>query len=246
MLNILIADNDISLVELIFKEIVRKNNEFRLADYTYDGPDTLHSILQYHPDVIILNLQIPKLNGMSIIGYISSIKEEYSPYFITISNNEEYLDKINDNKDIYSIIDKRKGTIHILDNIKIYLKKIYKEINNRDVYNKIKNELKKFKLNISNKGTDYLIDSILLSYNKEDLNLTKDIYPVLSEKYKVTPMNIKWNMEKNIKSMRRYTDNDVITKYFCIDSKSNLTIKTVIKTVAENIEITAYGSNLKI
>lgn len=37
MINILIADDNTNLVDLIFKEIVRKNGNFRLADYTYDG-----------------------------------------------------------------------------------------------------------------------------------------------------------------------------------------------------------------
>ena len=49
-------------------------------------------------------------------------------------------------------------------------------------------------------------------------------------------MNIKWNLEKNIKSIKRYTSNEIINKYFHIDSKSNLTIKTVIKTITNNIK----------
>lgn len=235
MINILIADDNSNLVELIFKEIVRKNNKFRLTDYTYDGENTLNSILQYYPDVIILDLQMPKLDGMSIISYLSSIKKDYFPYIIVISSVQEYINKIYNNKDVYAIIDKGNGFTKISNSINIYLNEIDNQINNKKVYNKIKNELIKFNLNFSNKGTDYLINSILLSYNKENLNLCKDIYPILSKKYHVKPMNIKWNLEKNIKSMKRYTNNEIITKYFNIDSKSNLTIKTVIKTIANNI-----------
>ena len=68
------------------------------------------------------------------------------------------------------------------------------------------------------------------------MNLCNDIYPILSKKYHVKPMNIKWNLEKNIKSIKRYTSNEIINKYFHIDSKSNLTIKTVIKTITNNIK----------
>lgn len=98
MINILIADDNTNLVDLIFKEIVRKNGNFRLADYTYDGKNTLNSILQYHPDVIILDLQMPKLDGISIIKYLSSIKKEYSPYIIVISSIQEYINKIYNTK----------------------------------------------------------------------------------------------------------------------------------------------------
>lgn len=234
MLNILIADDNSNLVELIFKQIIRKKNKTRLADYTDNGREALDSILKYHPDVIILNLEKSEINSRIITNYLSVIKNEYFPYIIIISNSSEYTNKIKGNN-IY-FININEEVTKILDKINIYLEQIHKEINNKQIHKKIKNELKKFKLNISNKGTDYLVDSILLSYNKENINLTKDIYPVLSKKYDVTPMNIKWNMEKNIKSMKRYTSNDVIEKYFYIDSRSNLTIKTVIKTITENIE----------
>lgn len=238
MLNILIADDNSNLVELIFKKIIRKKKKIRLADYTNNGKDTLDSILKYHPDVIILNLKNSEINNRIITNYLSFIKDDYFPHIIIISNFSEYINKIKNNNIYYINIDEE--VTKILSKIKIYLEQIYKEINNEQIHKKIKNELKKFKLNICNKGTDYLVDSILLSYNKENINLTKDIYPVLSKKYDVTPMNIKWSMEKNIKSMRRYTENDIIENYFHIDSNSNLTIKTVIKTIIENIEKTAY------
>lgn len=235
MINILIADDNTNLISLIFKDIIRKNQDFRLTDYTCDGKNTLNSILQYHPDVIILDLHMPKLDGISIIKYLSSVKREYSPYIIVVSGIKEYINKIYNNKEVYAIIDKGVGFTRISNSLNMYLNEINKEITDKQIYEKVKNELKKFNINISTKGTTYLIDSILLSYNKEDLNLCNDIYPILSKKYHVKPMNIKWNLEKNIKSMKRYTSNEIINKYFHIDSRSNLTIKTVIKTITNNI-----------
>lgn len=236
MINILIADDNHDLLELIFKEIVRKNNKFRLTDYACDGEDTLNSILEYLPDVIILDLQMPKKDGISIINYISSIKEYYSPYIIVISSVQEYMNKIYNNKEVYAIIDKGNGFQKVSENINKHLEEIEQEINNRELYQRIKRELEKFNLNVSNKGTDYLIDAILFAYDKVNLNLTKDIFPILSKKYQVAPMNIKWDMEKNIKSMKRYTESGIIKEYFHISSKSNLTIKTVIKTIVNNIK----------
>ena len=46
MINILIADDNANLISLIFKDIIRKNQDFRLTDYTCDGKNTLNSILQ--------------------------------------------------------------------------------------------------------------------------------------------------------------------------------------------------------
>lgn len=92
-----------------------------------------------------------------------------------------------------------------------------------------------FEFNFSNLGTTYLIDTIKYALEKEKINLEGDIYLKLARKYKVKVMNIKWNIEKSIKSMKRYTDNKTIEKYFNIDNINNLTIKNFITTVSNKI-----------
>lgn len=122
----------------------------------------------------------------------------------------------------------------------MYLEKIDREINEQKIYKRIKEELNKFNFNNANKGTDYIVDTILLLYNKEKIYLSKDIYPILSKKYNVNPINIKWNMEKNFKSMLRYTKNDIIKDYFHIERITDLTIKKAIKTIVNNMKKEDY------
>lgn len=98
MINILISDDNNDLVELIFKEIFRKNKNFRLSDYTYDGESTFDSIIKYQPDVIILDIQMPKKSGVEIIEQLNLINNKYKPYIIVISSYQELIDKININK----------------------------------------------------------------------------------------------------------------------------------------------------
>lgn len=240
MINILIADDNKDLVKLIFKDIIRKNDKFRLTDYTYDGKDALNSIKQYYPDVILLDLKMPEIDGVSIIENINSIRQNYSPYIIVISGIQEYINKIYKNKNIYAIINKGNGFSKISHDVNLYLEKIDKEINEQKLYKRIKKELNKFNFNNANKGTDYIVDTILLLYDKEKINLSKDIFPILSKKYNVNPINIKWNMEKNFKSMLRYTESDVIKDYFNIKRISDLTIKNAIKTIINNMKKENY------
>lgn len=237
MINILISDDNNDLVELIFKEIFRKNKNFRLSDYTYDGESTFDSIIKYQPDVIILDIQMPKKSGVEIIEQLNLINNKYKPYIIVISSYQELIDKININKNIYAIINKGNGFESFLNKITQYLNEIDIEINNNKTYTNIKNEIEKFQINSQSKGYIYLIDTIMLSYNLNNYNLNKDIYSKLSSKYKVSPMNIKWDIEKCIKAMKRYTDSDLIFQYFNVTNKENLTTKNVIETIKENIKL---------
>ena len=93
MINILVSDDNSDFVKLIFKEVIRKNKKFRLADYTYDGKNAMESIFKYFPEVIILDLKMPQKDGISIIKSISNL-ENYNPYIIVISSFQQYINKI--------------------------------------------------------------------------------------------------------------------------------------------------------
>lgn len=235
MINILSADDNNKLVELIFKSIIRKNNEYRLMDYTYDGENTLKSILKYNPDVILLDINMPKIDGISIIKKIISEEKKKIPYIIIITAFKDKINFFRNNKNIYGIIDKGSGFSNLITEINRYLNNICKELEEENTEYKTKQELANFEFNFSNLGTTYLIDTIKYALEKEKINLEGDIYLKLVRKYKVKVMNIKWNIEKSIKSMKRYTDNKTIEKYFNIDNINNLTIKNFITTVSNKI-----------
>lgn len=234
MINILIADDNINLVELIFKEIVRKNKSFRLADYTYDGENAMKSILKYLPDVIILDLKMPQKDGISIIKRISDL-ENYNPYIIVISSFQQYINKVYKYKNVYTIINKGVGFDKIENDLNFALTQIDKDIEENKIYSKIKKEIDLFNFNNSNLGTRYLIDAIMQVYKQKNFNLTRYVYPILAKKYNVTQKKIKWNLEKNVKSMRRYTENKIIKEYFHVEKTENLTVKNVITEILENI-----------
>lgn len=234
MINILLSDDNSDFVQLLFKEVLRENKNFRLADYTYDGENTIKSILKYFPEVIILDLKMPKQNGISIIKKISNL-ENYNPYIIIISSFQQYINKVYKYDNIYSLISKGSGFDKIVNELNLVLKQINNEIEENNIYLKIKKEIELFNFNTSNFGTKYLIDATLQAYKKNNFSLTHDIYPILAHKYNVTQKKIKWNLEKNIKSMQRYTENKIISDYFHIEKKENLTVKNVITKIIENI-----------
>ncbi len=149
MINILISDDNSDLVKLIFKEIIRKNKDFRLSDYTYDGIDAMESILKYYPEVLILDLKLPIKDGISIIEDISHL-EYYSPYIIVISSFQNHLNKVYKYKNIYKIIFKGSNFDILKNDLTLSLIQINKEITRNQIRLSIKREI------------DYLILTILI------------------------------------------------------------------------------------
>lgn len=60
MKKVLIVEDDIDLVEVL--ELNLKKYGYKV-DHAYDGEQALKKVQEFHPDIIILDIMLPKLNG---------------------------------------------------------------------------------------------------------------------------------------------------------------------------------------
>ena len=61
--NVLVADNNEIIRREICKELTREN-EFEVCGEAHNGLDAIEKAQQLHPDLIILDLSMPVMNGM--------------------------------------------------------------------------------------------------------------------------------------------------------------------------------------
>lgn len=66
MLKVLIADDENSLRFLISETLLLRNNKFQLFEAS-DGEEALAKLLSIKPDIAILDVMMPKLNGYQIL-----------------------------------------------------------------------------------------------------------------------------------------------------------------------------------
>ena len=107
----------------------------------------------------------------------------------------------------------------------------------KKLMNLIDNELSNFNFNKTSIGYTYLVKCIMEVLEEQDKlnNIERDLFPCVAKSLKIkNPQTIKWNIRKLIDSMVRYTDREVILKYFNTYSK-NPTPKLFLKIVNENI-----------
>lgn len=69
---ILVVDDEEDVVESLSKRLLKEGYEVFVA---FDGEDALLRVRENDPDIILLDLMLPKLNGFDVL---KEIKEKYS------------------------------------------------------------------------------------------------------------------------------------------------------------------------
>lgn len=88
-MRVLIIEDEYSLADAISEVLIR---ESYMVDISYDGDSGLNQALCGIYDIIILDLMLPKINGLEILKYIRS--EKISSYVIILTAKGELDDKI--------------------------------------------------------------------------------------------------------------------------------------------------------
>ena len=238
MLNILIADNNIEYAINLMNYINEDNNIIRVCNIAKDGQKTIDILNdENNIDIIILDYQMPIYNGEEILEKIEN-KDKYVDSFIVISGEIERVIKMRQCNLVHSILLKTSSMEDIKN--KIWQLVEYKEFirKNEIIDKKILNEILYLGYDISHKGTQYLIDAILLIYESGEydiFNLKEDVYPIVAKKYNKTLHNIKCDINKANDCMYKVCKKERVRKYFKFFDDTKPTVKNVIYTILNKI-----------
>src|SRR6201988_1593904 len=70
-MNVIIIDDE-PLARSIVKEYLQSYNEMKIVAECSDGFDGLKAIQQYEPDLIFLDIQMPKINGFEMLELVEN------------------------------------------------------------------------------------------------------------------------------------------------------------------------------
>lgn len=201
MINIMIADDNEELSE-ITKNILSQNEDFNIIHQTYTGIDTINSYLHLQPDILLLDIDMPKLNGIEVINYLCnhSLKEQSKCNILVVSAKvNEY--PLKDAVKVFRVIDRPfdwdRFPQHIYDCYNFLNQKCHSVPNE----NEINSTLLKLRFDMSHKGTKYLTEAISM-VNKSGVStfLTDDLFEKIAKKNSTTRNRVKWNIQNSINS----------------------------------------------
>lgn len=224
MVKVMIADDNIDLNSMYCK-FLTNDKSIEVVSSTTDGETTLDEYLKHKPDLLLLDLDMPKINGLEIINKLSYDTTEKSKCnIIVISGSTEMRFQLLNTVKVYRIIPKPTSPQHVLDVIKEFDKE--NSISEVLSTKKISDLLIDLNIQPYSKNYDYLIDSILIAYKKPFvLRNIKLLYEEIGRKNNVSPTQVKWIIRNSINVMNKYITQDMLSSIFHIRDNRILTPK---------------------
>ena len=85
-----IVDDDINIVKIL-SNIIEERNMGDIVGHSHDGETALKEILMYNPDIVLVDLLMPKLDGNTLVKEIKFVKPEISFIMISQVSDKELI-----------------------------------------------------------------------------------------------------------------------------------------------------------
>lgn len=212
--SVLIVDDNPEFVTLLYKYIQSEIKYIKTIGIASNGNEALEYLTKTKPDIIILDLKMPKLNG---IGFLKKINNK-DIKVILISGEIQLINEllVKDYCNIKKIYIKPFELYKLKEDFKS-LRSSTDNYDDKELMVIIDKELQEFNFNKTSIGYRYLIECVIEVFRNQNkiINIEKDLFPCVAEKLNVKkPQTIKWTLRKLIDSMVRYTNTETILKYF--------------------------------
>lgn len=208
-MNIAIADDNERMLELL-DEIISQDQELQLVGKASNGEEAYQMIRTRQPDVVLLDIIMPKLDGLSVMDKIihdRNLAKQPSFIVITAIGQEKitenafamgadyYIMKPFDNDMIISRIKQMKHDMKKKGNTELKCIKTYESKEHYLDYNlenDVTNMIHEVGVPAHIKGYQYLRDAIIMSVKDMDMlnSITKILYPTIAKKYQTTSSRV--------------------------------------------------------
>ena len=202
-LKVVIADDNKKMVDVI-KEVINDEPELEVVGVATNGEETIDVIKKTSPDVVLLDIIMPQLDGISVMQKVREDGECSKPAFIVISavGMEDVTEDAFSKGAAYYIMKPFDNEV-LVNRIryirnqhdKVSVKTVPREpvsITDRNLETDITNIIHDIGIPAHIKGYQYLRDSITLSVKDAEIinSVTKVLYPTIARKYETTPSRV--------------------------------------------------------
>ena len=199
-LNVAIADDNERMLRLL-GDIIESDDELNVVGVARDGEEAYHVIKAKEPDVVLLDIVMPKLDGLGVLDRVSqdtSIKKH--PAFIMISaiGQEKITEDAFDlGADYFIVLSRIKNVRRPAAGRGAEVRKVNayekaEETKERNLEADVTDIIHEIGVPAHIKGYQYLRDAIVMSVNDMDMlnSITKILYPTIAKKYQTTSSRV--------------------------------------------------------
>ena len=211
-------------------EFLTKDKDINVISRTLDGKSTVQEYLIKKPDVLLLDLELPLLNGLEVIDNLSLDINERKKCNIVILTGSDRLRLIMSNTSkVYKIIAKPYNLDDVLSTIK-EIGSIPSELDRKE----IKDLLYELKFNMYSKGSRYIADAIQLAYKDIDLlSNVSSLYKLVALQNDEKDNKIQRSIRSSIDTMNSHISKEQLRSFFHIYDNDIITPKYFFTTVVD-------------
>ena len=236
---VLIADDN-KVFTSVLAESLNSQNDIELVGIAYDGLECLEKIDIYKPDVVVLDMIMPKIDGIGVLERIQTLQHKPLVIMLTAFNNDTMVqraiargayDYLLKPFEFESLLERIKEAAAVAQNrghepstfVIQEEKTLYQVPAATTTVSKTKNLevevttiLHQMGVPAHVKGYQYLRDAIL--FILDDINLlgavTKELYPLVAEKYNTSASRVERAIRHAIELAWGRGNVDMMVKFF--------------------------------
>ena len=207
-LNVGIADDNENMIRIL-SDIVGRDEEMRVIGTAKDGEEAYEMIKNKEPDVVLLDIVMPKLDGLGVIDKVNRDRTlKKHPNFIMVSAigqervtedafrlGADYYIMKPFNKD--TIIDrirmiKNRDSAQGHEKRKVNPYELPQAISKRNLESDVTDMIHEIGVPAHIKGYQYLREAIMMSVSDIEMlnSITKILYPTIAKKYQTTSSRV--------------------------------------------------------
>lgn len=240
-ITILIADDNPDFVTTLTDHL-SKENDMEVVGIARDGKEACEKVLEVKPDVLLLDVIMPYLDGLGVLENLNSLPIEKMPTCImlsavgqtkitqkAISLGAEYyvvkpfdikvlINRIRDIKNYKPTPTSTSSNCYVAKESKTQYIEI-NEINKKSQENLealVTNVIHEIGVPAHIKGYQYLREAIMMVVQDIDVinQITKQLYPEIAEKYRTTPSRVERAIRHAIEVAWSRGKNDAVESIF--------------------------------
>lgn len=223
-ISVVIVDDNVDYCSMV-KEYISMQDDMQVLGTANDGQVAVEMIYNKKPDVVLLDLVMPFLDGLGVIKKINFTDDPYRPKIIAISALAH--DKITQNvmsmgADYY--ITKPTSIDILVERIRLVVKPMVQENNLviasrkpvQDLETNVTNIIHEVGVPAHIKGYQYLRHAIMMVVNNVDLinSITKELYPTVAKTYNTTSSRVERAIRHAIEVAWDRGDTEILNGFF--------------------------------
>ena len=247
---LLIADENPAQRQALKENLIHAG--YRNIEEASDGEDALVRIGRYHPDVVLIDICLSKLDGIGVLRNSKGINfsPDKPPAFIVFSvfsNPNTFMEAANAGAElclmkpynfgslcehIHSIVASRSKGMHMVS----------ENAQSSDIETQVTKIIHQIGVPAHIKGYQYLRTAILMTINDSDIinSVTKVLYPSVAKQYRTTTSRVERAIRHAIEVAWDRGDVDTLNSYFGYTIQNNRgkpTNSEFIAMIADNLRL---------